>query len=725
MKSTKEQVFEFVRQYVYTGTAAHLEGVETNTIAQALGKQRSNISASLNELIKEGKLIKTNTRPVLYRLPEPVAEKAEEKGRGIIVGVNGSMRGAFQQAKAAIRYPKNPLSILISAKSGCGTSSFVNALHRYGVQNAVLHADVPLVKINCRYYAKNISALDDELFGTGTGADGCFERARGGMLFIDGFDLLDARQQSRVFDFLDTKTLAYDNGKKIKYSDVYLVLSCSDQNMPLLKQKISITIELPELAERPMEERFELINHFFSQETRNLKRHIQVSAEAVKTLLVTRFSYNVKELRNEVLKACMNAFAREEGEADQTLHVGINDFGATVRRNLLELKNHAAELEQFLGGRENFLYDMELGYRAAEVQPRPEPLTPEPVNGKKPVVLYAMHGKGTATSLCAVTNALSGEENCYGYDMDLEIDAKTAKEELKSLLLRIDRGAGVLVIYDMGSIKTIVDTIVEETDRKICCLHMPITLIGIDAAQKCRNEGDIYTVYHSIRKELNDRRYHNFPSKNVIITLCHTGDDGARYLKEYIDRHSRLNIKTIALNITGRKLLLKEAMELKRSYNIHAFVGTYDPKLLGIPFISSAALLNVEPKNVDRVLMFEPVSLPAADYTQVYEYLQEELKFTSVAKLKQVLPKVVDELTVVYDLETERMQGIFIHLACVVERILSGGKSVRNAWTGNLVEALDEDYRAVSRILRPLERAFKIIIDDNAIATLIVILKKL
>ena len=725
MNSTKDMVFEYVRQYVYTGSGNHSEGVETQTIAQALGKQRSNISAALNDLIKEGKLIKTATRPVLYRLPEPKAEKTEGKTKSIFVGINGSLRGAFQQAKAAIRYPKNPLSILISAKSGCGTSLFVNAIHRYGVQNGVLRADVPLVKINCRYYAKNISALDEELFGNGNGSNSCFERARGGMLFIDSFDLLDARQQSRVFAFLDTKTLTFDNGKKSNYSDVYLALSCSEQNLPLLKQKMAITIELPELADRPMEERFELINWFFTQETLNLKRHIQVSVDAMKTLLITRFSYNIKELHNEVLKACMNAFAREEGEAGQTLHVGINDFGAAVRRNQLELKNHAAALDQFLGARSNFFYDMERGYRAEETRSRPGSPIQKTTDGNTPVLLYAMHGKGTATSLCAVTNALSGEENCYGYDMDLEIDAKTAKEELKSLLLQIDRGAGVLVIYDMGSIKTIVDTIVEETDRKICCLHIPITLIGIDAAQKCRDESDIYTVYHSIRKELNDRHYHNYPSKNIIITLCHTGDDGARYLKEYIDRHSRLNIKTIALNITGRKLLLKEAMELKRSYNIHAFVGTYDPKLLGIPFISSAALLNVEPENVDRVLMFEPVSLPTVDYSQVYEYLQEELKFTSVAKLKQVLPKVVDELMIMYDLDADRMQGIFIHLACVVERLLSGGKTGRNPRALQLVEYLDEDYRAVSRILRPLERTFKIIIDDNAIATLIVILKKL
>ena len=724
MKSTKDQVFEFVRQYVYTSGPDRTGGVETRVIAQALGKQRSNISAALNELIKEGKLMKSATRPVLYRLPMPADRKTGDKNETRIVGINGSLRLPLQQARAALRYPKHPLNILISAKSGCGTTMFVNMIRLYAVQNCILSADVPLVKVNCRHYSKNIFAINEVLFGT-DGTDGSFAAAKGGMLFIDRFDLLDVRQQSRVFAFLETGKLTMDSGMAVDFSDVYLVLSCADQNLPLLKQKIAITIELPELADRPMEERLELINSFFGQEAKNLKRHIEVSAESVKTLLVTKFSYNVKELRNEVLKASMNAYAREEGEADQTLHVGINDFGSSVRRNLLELKNHAMELNQFLGDRERFYYDMVWGYRPLESRPRHGLPDQKDTGEARPVLLYAMHGSGTATSLSAVTNALTGDENCFGYDMGLEIDAKTAKEELKTLLQRIDRGAGVMVIYDMGSIKTMVDAIVEETDMKICCLHMPITLIGIDAAQKCRDEGDVYAVYHSVRKELNESRYHSYPSKSVIITLCHTGDDGARYLKEYIDRHSRLNIKTIALNITGRKLLLKEAMELKRSYNIHAFVGTYDPKLLGIPFISSAALLNVEPENVDRVLMFEPVSLPTVDYSRVYEYLQEELKFTSVAKLKQVLPKVVDELTLMYDLDSERMQGIFIHLASMVERLLSGGKPVRNSWTRKVVEALDEDYRAVSRILRPLERAFKIIIDDNAIATLIVILKKL
>lgn len=68
MKSAKEHVYEFIQQKIYTDKQ-YQDGIETKVIAELLEMQRSNVSAYVNELVKEGKLIKTNTRPVLYKLP--------------------------------------------------------------------------------------------------------------------------------------------------------------------------------------------------------------------------------------------------------------------------------------------------------------------------------------------------------------------------------------------------------------------------------------------------------------------------------------------------------------------------------------------------------------------------------------------------------------------------------------------------------------------------------
>lgn len=726
MKSIKDSVFEYVRQTIYTN-ASRAQGVETREIAEALGKQRSNISAALNELVKEGRLIKGENRPVLYRLSEQSMEYLSEMNSDKLIGMDGSLRNAVQLAKAAILYPKRPLNVLLSSRGGCGTTYFVTFVYQYAVVRGVFGEDAPFIKLNCRHYTKKLSVLNEELFGNENGEESCFERAKGGMLFIDYFDLLNVRQQTRIFSFLETGKLDI-GGRKIECSDVYLVMSCHSQNMEVLKRRIPVAIELPELKERPIEERFSLINYFFETEARELKRNIEVPTEVIKALLITEFVYNVKELHDEVLTGCANAYVRVAGEQELNMSICIDDFRPFIKRSLLELKNHTAEFAEVLGNREYVVYDQRYGYQSFEPNVMKDALEKEQntdLSEKKPVLLYAMHGNGIAQALGDVTNALSYCGNAYHYDMALETDAKTAMEELRTLVKKIDRGAGIIAIYDMGSIKTMLDAIAEELEIRICCINIPITMIGVEAAHRCAADGDIDNVYHMLNKEIREQRFYNSPRNSVIITLCHTGEGGANYLKNYIDQHSRLGIKTIALGISDRKILLKEAMELKRTYSIHAFVGTYDPKLLGIPFISFNKLLNIAPENVDRVLMFEPVTSPAFDYSKVYDRLEEQLKYTSVAKLKSVLPQVVDELALMYSLDSARMQGIFIHLACVVERILSGGKITQNPDTKRIIRALEEDYRAISRILKNLEKTFKIIIDDNEIATLIMILKKI
>ena len=733
MKSTKDAVYEFIRQSVYVNST-YAQGVQTKDIATALGKQRSNISSILNELVAEGKLVKSVTRPVIYTLSEQAQAKSKGSKTGVFIGENGSLRNAVQLVKAAVLYPKNPLNVLFCAKSGCGTTYFAEMMYHYAVEKGVLEKNAPYIKINCRHYSKNVAVLDDELFGSNPIEGNCFQRAKGGILFIDSFDLMDVRQQNRIFSFLDTGYIIGEMGERIDCKDVYLIFSCSIQHKDLLKSKIPLVVELPDLADRPLEERFLLVNRFLEEESQNLRRNIEVSSEAISALLLTEFEHNVRELQSEVLTACVNAYVRVANEENKRLSVVISDFSQKVSRSLLHAKSYDRELNALLGNTDYLLYEQENGLRSFPVKnvndtdiknlPNTD-VKEEKVTDEMPVLLYAMHGNGTAYSLCQVTNELSHCNNAYSYDLSLNIDAPTAMEELKNLIERINRGAGVIVIYDMGSIKTMIDIISEEIDIEIRCLNIPITMIGIEAAHKCAMEKDVDSAHHLLCQELRGFGFENNHRNSVIITLCHTGEGGAVYLKNYIDQYSNLGIKTIAMEFTDRKALLKEIMSLKKAYSIHAFVGTYNPKLLGIPFLSISALLEVSPENLDRVLMFEPLSLPYMNYAKVYDHLAEQFKYASISKIKSVLPPVVDELAETYALDSDQTLGLFTHLACVIERILSGKYIEKNSGAKELVNALDEDYRTVSKIVKQLEKAFKIIIDDNEIGTLIMILKRI
>lgn len=871
MKKVKDIIYEYIQLNQYSNPE-YASGFETRVIADELEMQRSNVSNILNELVKEEKLIKTNTRPVLYKLPEQSTISSESDCFGNLVGEKGSLRNAIQLAKAAILYPQKSLNVLLSSKNGCGTTYFVSLMHKFALEQGVLKPNAPFVKINCRHYSKNISTLDEVLFGTQDLEDSLFAKARDGMLFIDYFDMLDARQQSRIFTFLETGNVYNENGVPINFKNVYLVLSCQIQNESMSNNKIPVIIELPELEKRPLDERFEFINKFFEHESQNSKRNIEVSAESLKALLLSNYTYNVKELKNEIVSACANAYVRVVNEQDKNLYVCINDFSDKIKRSLLRLKDHSNEIEKLLGKREFVIYDQDNGYIEntshaslySNIQMQYEELsnrgihpdsiesvinthienlfknyryakTDDEINyeqlskivdkrvmqivstflesysketGKQyqantfyvlclhinsllskeithqrvsndqivltiqnypkeyaassafamvlkdtlgldldvseiviitmalvkteenkveslPVLLYILHGNGAARSLSEATNLLTHCDNTYGYDLNLEKSTHQAMLEIKELILGIDQGAGVFVIYDMGSIKTMLDTISEEIDVKIRYFNIPITLMGINVARKCSMEKDIDLIYHDANLEYGEYNQSQRKRSNLIITLCHTGEGGALQLKNYIDQYSHLDMKTIALSISDRELLIKEIMNLKRTYEIHAFVGTYDPKLFGIPFISIANIFNVPPESVDRVLMFESGQISKADFDQVYQHLEEQLKYTSISKLKMVLPEFIEIMSNEYSLNVDQSMGLFVHVACLIERILSGeqGKKVNDA--DKIISSLEEEYRFVSRALKRIEKTFKIIIDDNEMVTLLKILKKL
>ncbi|QQU20813.1 PRD domain-containing protein [Enterococcus casseliflavus] len=342
-----------------------------------------------------------------------------------------------------------------------------------------------------------------------------------------------------------------------------------------------------------------------------------------------------------------------------------------------------------------------------------------------PVLLYIMHGNRTASSLAETTNMLTQTNNIYSYDMKLDSTPRQSMIEIKQVIKRIDQGQGVIVLYDMGSIKTIVETIAEELNCKLRLIYLPITLIGIEAARKSAMETDIDYVYHTVSMSMNDLLQKAEKGYELIITLCHTGEGGAEQLKRYIESYSKLGMKVKALAISSRNELIKEVSNLKKVYKVHAFVGTYDPNIFGIPFISIGKVFETPKETLDRLLLFEPVKTQFFDYTEVYNYLADSFKYTDIGKLKMVLPEVIDEICALYPLSLDQSIGLFMHLACLIERLLENRSP--NIAKANLavMKTFKQDALIIAKILRKLEKSFDVLINDLELSTILLIIKKL
>lgn len=873
MKTMKDIVFEFIqREMLSNGTSK--EGVTTKEIAEALNLQRSNVSTLLNDLVKEEKLEKTATRPVLYKIRNNTASDYELSQMKFI-GIDGSLSKAIQISKAAILYPKHSLNVLVTAKAGCGTSFFCNFMYMFCKEAKIMQADAPFIKVNCRHYRNHMDELDNLLFGQEKGKlDNCyFSMAKGGMLFIDNAELLNAHQQSLIFDFLETGMIySADRKEYMDCKDVYLVLSCNPSHVGQYNQRIPMIIELPQLKDRPLIERFDFVNYFFSIEANNAKRNIEISQEVMQALLLTEYSRNIKELEMEIKKACATACVRVMDVPNSPIVVDLHDFNSNIQKSLVKMRFRSQDILSLVGSQNCFIYDcngtfqsnhhdelynemhtqykelsnrginakaiqdvinnhvtnlfkqynynhgydesydteqlskivdfriIELVQKFSEmtktelkiilkpsvfyglclhmnsllsiksshsrvdndqlnfivqnypkeyalsaqfaldfkdmfgIELPPEEIaiitmflvkTKDEIDNGHPVLLYILHGSGIAEALKEVTISLTHCNNVYSYDLHLEKDNLKAMDEIRSLILKIDEGQGVIVIYDMGSIRTMLDTIAQENDVKIRYIHIPITLIGIDVARKCLQEEDIDYVYHTTLLEMKSLDDNKNYKREVVITLCQTGDGGAFQLKQYIDQYSKLGFKTIPLAISKRDELIKKVMEIKKIYTIHCFVGTYNPNLLGIPYISINKVFENRAEDIDRILMFEPLQSKCMGYSGIYSFLEEQFKFISVSKLKSILPSIVDQLDVVYSLNSEQKIGLFIHIACLLEKCKEGIHFALGKEERQLIDLYEDDYKTISKIIKPLEKNFKVIIDDSQIACIIRIVNKI
>lgn len=131
MKTNIDVVFEKMNQLDIC--MPNNEGVTTEELSGFVELQRSNVSALLNQLVKEGKVEKIKGKPVHFRL----VTKETNKNFESLIGYDSSLKNAIETAKASILYPKQLTNVLVLGKDGCGKSTFVQAMYDFAVKNDI------------------------------------------------------------------------------------------------------------------------------------------------------------------------------------------------------------------------------------------------------------------------------------------------------------------------------------------------------------------------------------------------------------------------------------------------------------------------------------------------------------------------------------------------------------------------------------------------------------
>lgn len=233
-----------------------------------------------------------------------------------VIGRDGCLKSIICKAEKSIGSLAGPRHSVITGESGTGKTLLANAMYYYAKKIGVLKSDAPYIEVNCAEFTNpDIAAI--EIFGSEKGAFtgslnkmGLFERADGGMLFLDEAHALE-QYQSLLLKAIEMGMIRRIGGSREIKINVLLV-AASSKNLkkvflPELYQRLAqYELKLPSLRERPICEKKQLIYYFvkkYEESAKNkygIKLNVHFTSAAEKVLLNGFYSRNIRQLRDVV-----------------------------------------------------------------------------------------------------------------------------------------------------------------------------------------------------------------------------------------------------------------------------------------------------------------------------------------------------------------------------------------------------------------------------------------
>lgn len=349
---------------------------------------------------------------------------------------------------------------------------------------------------------------------------------------------------------------------------------------------------------------------------------------------------------------------------------------------------------------------------------------PETARTGRPVLLLAFYGEGIASAIAKTISGVTQLDNVFSFEITCGRASAELYRKLKEYLATIEQGKGVLVLYDSSFLGEMLTQLEGELNILIRQIPMPVATLGIELARRTLTEDDPDRLLRYAVKGI------GAPGgwcRSYIVTLCTTGKGGAEELKNYIERYGQLqDTEVVPLSISDRTVLEGSLRHLMESGIIRCVIGTFDPKLFSIPFISISEVFGTRKEHLPKLLSLEKEAKTRIDYEAMFDYLEEQLVHTDMTKLKKVLPEVMREMNdTLGELTLDAEAGLLIHIACCIDRLQGKEPVAANPKKKAVLMKYEKEFRQLLKIVKPLERTFRIIINDDEIANILTIIYQL
>lgn len=375
-------VEEFSTQYKLKDIQRGVNGITSYEIANIMHIARNNTSSDLNELWKEGKIIKITGNKKFEFFSQRVFSALTGIKLGVastceslssltkksvafnklddpfenLIGAHESLKNAIISAKASVLYPGGTLHTLLLGESGVGKSLFARTMYQFGVNEHVYKDTAKFVVFNCADYANNVELLLSQLFGSVKGAytgaeqtrEGLISRADGGVLFLDEVHRLPPEGQEMLFYLIDTGKYRMLGESGVEHqANVSLIMATTENPdnhlLTTFMRRIPMVINIPNLEKKSVEEKKELIMYLYNMEAIATQMAIHIDRDTLLSLIFYNPPGNIGQLKNDVRLSVARSYLEQKKDTLTELNVHLYSLSQMVQSNFDKIDSKTKE----------------------------------------------------------------------------------------------------------------------------------------------------------------------------------------------------------------------------------------------------------------------------------------------------------------------------------------------------------------------------------------------
>lgn len=336
VSETRRDIYSYLDFQTREFDPARLERFTTQDIASAVSVSRNLASQYLNDLVREGLVVKVGTRPLYYlhrhnieRYLQTRIEKSSYQGIDELLALRGScaarnferavghdlsLTSSIERMRVAMGYPPCGLPVLIMGASGTGKTYLAKLMLEYGKDVGLLGPEATLLAVDCARYMLNPERIVDDYLGSG-GEPGLIEKGKGGLLLFKNIDALPIPQQEYLFSealfAARAEQESPERGLRLVFSST---LPPDSARAGELRHRLPVVVRIPSLKGRTLEERTQIALRFLKDEGRRMGVDVFVSKGAFSCLVNATYEDNISELRRSITNACAEAYLFSKGE---------------------------------------------------------------------------------------------------------------------------------------------------------------------------------------------------------------------------------------------------------------------------------------------------------------------------------------------------------------------------------------------------------------------------